>query len=101
MEGCPVEGGPNNSRSPDGATDSRTTTAGSFLALCYHLVIGAKDRRPLLTSEVAPRIHDYLGGIMRGKNGIPIILGVFDAADRRRRSPICSAGATSADLIEP
>ncbi|MHB9134630.1 MAG: IS200/IS605 family transposase [Armatimonadota bacterium] len=49
--------------------------AGSFAALYYHLVFSTKDRRPWLTPDIAPRVHEYLGGVMRGIGGISLIVG--------------------------
>ena len=49
--------------------------SGSFTALFYHIVFSTKDRRPLLHRETAPRIHEYLGGIMLGMGGISIKVG--------------------------
>jgi len=49
--------------------------AGSFAALYYHIVFSTKDRRPLLPPDIAPRIHQYFGGAIRGIDGIPVIVG--------------------------
>lgn len=49
--------------------------SGSYASLYYHLVFSTQERRRLLTPEIAPRIHDYLGGIIRGKKGIPLLIG--------------------------
>jgi len=49
--------------------------SGTYTSLYYHLVFSTKNRQNLLTSEVTPRIYDYIGGIIREINGIPIILG--------------------------
>jgi len=48
---------------------------GSFAKLYYHLVFSTKDRLPLLTPDIAPRIHEYLGGLMREIGGSSIITG--------------------------
>lgn len=49
--------------------------AGSFAALYYHLVFSTKDRRLLLQPDIAPRIHEYIGGIIHGLGGNSIIVG--------------------------
>src|SRR5262245_22038175 len=42
----------------------------SHTNLLYHLVFGTKGRRPFITKEVKPRLHEYLGGTVRGLGGI-------------------------------
>jgi REP element-mobilizing transposase RayT len=47
--------------------------------LVYHLVYGTKDRLPLITKELRPRLHRYLGGLVKGLHGTPLeINGTFD-----------------------
>lgn len=36
----------------------------------YHIVFGTKGRLPLITNELKPRLHEYLGGTVRGLDGI-------------------------------
>ncbi len=48
---------------------------GSYAALYYHLVFSTKNRLPLLTPDIAPRVHEYLGGTMREIGGSSIIVG--------------------------
>jgi len=43
--------------------------AGTFTALCCHIVFSTKDRRPMITSDIKPRLLDYIGGVIRGENG--------------------------------
>ncbi|MCP4592287.1 MAG: IS200/IS605 family transposase [bacterium] len=49
--------------------------AQSYCNLLYHLVFGTKERRPWLADQVRPRIHEYLGGVIRGEGGIPLAIG--------------------------
>ncbi len=51
----------------------------TYLSLHYHLVFGTKDRRPLIRPAWQPRLHEYLGGTVRGLGGIP--QGVGGMAD--------------------
>src|SRR5215831_15892755 len=44
----------------------------SYTNLLYHLVFGTKDRLPLITRELRPRLHDYLGGMVNGLHGTPL-----------------------------
>jgi len=49
--------------------------AGSFASLYYHLVFSTKDRRRLITPDIAPRIYEYIGGIIRAKLGVSMLIG--------------------------
>ena len=51
----------------------------TFLSLHYHLVFSTKQRRPLITDDLLPRLHDYLGGTVNGLGGIS--QGVGGVAD--------------------
>jgi REP element-mobilizing transposase RayT len=51
------------------------SVSGSYTSLHYHIVFSVKDRRPLLTPEIAPRVCEYIAGIVRRINGVPIIDG--------------------------
>jgi putative transposase len=48
-------------------------------SLHYHLIFATKDRQPLLAPEWRSRLHDYLGGSVRGLGGVP--QGVGGVAD--------------------
>lgn len=51
----------------------------SYTNLIYHVVFSTKERRPLITPERQERLHDYLGGTIRGLGGISLgINGVED-----------------------
>lgn len=41
----------------------------SFTSLTVHVIFSTKDRRPLITPEIAARLYDYVGGIVRNLNG--------------------------------
>ncbi len=45
----------------------------------YHIIFSTKDRRPLITDDFQPRLYDYIGGIIRGTDGIS--LGINGAED--------------------
>jgi len=47
----------------------------SFVCLHCHIVFSTKNRKPWITSELAPRLHDYIGGIIRGVGGLLISAG--------------------------
>lgn len=47
----------------------------TFTQLHYHIVFGTKNREPLVTPDIRDRVWDYLGGIVRGEGGVPILVG--------------------------
>jgi REP element-mobilizing transposase RayT len=50
----------------------------SYTCLRDHLVFSTKDRKPTITPEIRSRLWEYLGGIVRAQNGIPIQIGGTD-----------------------
>ena len=40
-----------------------------------HLVFGVKNRSPLLTPDITPRVYAYIGGILRDMKGAARIIG--------------------------
>ena len=51
----------------------------SYTNLLYHIVYATKERAPLITKTLRPRLHEYLGGTVRGLGGIAI--DISGAAD--------------------
>ncbi len=51
----------------------------TYLSLHYHLVFSTKNREALITPAWRARLHDYLGGTVRGLGGHPE--GVGGVAD--------------------
>ncbi len=49
--------------------------ASTFASVYYHVIFSTKDRYPYIADDVAPRLHGYIGGILRGEKGIPIAIG--------------------------
>ena len=47
--------------------------------LLYHVVFATKNREPLISKEWRDRLHEYLGGAVRGLDGVP--QGVGGVAD--------------------
>jgi REP element-mobilizing transposase RayT len=47
----------------------------SYTCLHYHFVFSTKNRAPLITLEIEPRLWEYLGGTIKGLKGIPIQIG--------------------------
>jgi len=46
----------------------------SYCNLLYHIVFSTKGREPWLKKTLRPRIHQYLGGAIKGAGGIPLII---------------------------
>jgi putative transposase len=47
----------------------------TFFSLHYHIVFSTKERRPFIKMEWRPRLHSYLGGMIRGMNGVAHTVG--------------------------
>jgi putative transposase len=50
----------------------------TFTCLHYHLVFATKNRVRSITPAIKSRLHEYLGGVVRGANGTPIQIGGTD-----------------------
>jgi REP element-mobilizing transposase RayT len=48
---------------------------GTHHQLLYHLVFSTKNRKPYLQSETRAKVFEYLGGTVKGLEGIPLIVG--------------------------
>lgn len=44
----------------------------TYTNLLYHLVFSTKERRPLIRPEFSERLHEYIGGTLRGLGGIAL-----------------------------
>src|SRR5437867_108831 len=47
----------------------------TFLSLHYHIVFSTKERRLFIKPAWRSKLHEYLGGTVRGLDGIPEIVG--------------------------
>jgi REP element-mobilizing transposase RayT len=47
----------------------------TFLSLHYHIVFSTKERCPFLRETWRDKMHEYLGGTVRGLGGIPEAIG--------------------------
>ena len=47
----------------------------TFLSLHYHIIFSTKERRLWIAPEWRGRFHEYLGGTVRGLEGIPQAIG--------------------------
>jgi REP element-mobilizing transposase RayT len=51
----------------------------SYTNLLYHIVYATRERAPLITNTLRPRLHEYLGGTVRGLGGVALeVNGVAD-----------------------
>ena len=47
----------------------------TYSNLLFHIVFSTKDRLPLITSSLRPRLYEYMGGTIRGLGGCLIEIG--------------------------
>jgi REP element-mobilizing transposase RayT len=47
----------------------------TYYSLHYHWVCSTKERRPFIQPDWRPRLHEYLGGTIRGLVGMPLKIG--------------------------
>ena len=47
----------------------------TFLSLHYHIVFSTKERRPFIRAGWRPRLHEYIGGTIRGLEGVAEAIG--------------------------
>jgi putative transposase len=55
--------------------ENHTSMPSTHLSLHYHLVFSTKNREAWFTLEHRERVHRYLGGIIRGMNGVAHAVG--------------------------
>jgi REP element-mobilizing transposase RayT len=46
----------------------------SFASLLVHIILSTKNRLPDLSTELACRLFPYMGGIVRERKGVPLII---------------------------
>ena len=47
----------------------------THLSLHFHVIFATKDHEPFLAKEWRPRLHAYMGGILRNEHAVPEIVG--------------------------
>src|SRR5213595_2218522 len=50
----------------------------TYLSLHYHIVFATKARQPWIAPSWSARLHEYLGGTVRGLDGVPEAIGGVD-----------------------
>src|SRR5262249_52946283 len=56
-------------QSPVGATHDRGNMAHTYTYLATHLIFSTKDRLPVLTTDVKPRLWAYMNGVIQKIGG--------------------------------
>jgi putative transposase len=46
----------------------------SYVNLLYHVVFSTKDREPLISEALQPRLYEYIGGIVRKQGGVALAI---------------------------
>jgi len=49
--------------------------AGTYTKLLYHIIFSTKDREPLITPHLRENLYPYIGGIIRGQEGVLQAIG--------------------------
>ena len=47
----------------------------TYHSIHFHLVFATKNREPLIRADWRPRLHEYLGGTIKGLGGVPEAIG--------------------------
>ena len=69
----------------------------SFTSLNYHLVFSTKYRKPVVDETIRERLYEYIGGIIRAKEGI--LLDIGGVADHIHILAGCSPKMAVADWV--
>jgi REP element-mobilizing transposase RayT len=71
--------------------------ASTYLSLYYHLVFSTKNRAPIIDAAWRSRLHEYLGGTVRGLGGVSD--GVGGVADHVHLLASFRASEPLADIV--
>jgi len=47
----------------------------SFASLHVHIIFSTKSRAPLISGDLAPRLYEYIGGIVRARGSVLVAAG--------------------------
>jgi len=50
---------------------------GTYSQLLFHIVFSTKDREPSITPEIQERLYEFIGGIIRDKDGVSDTIAVL------------------------
>lgn len=48
---------------------------GTYSQILLHIVFSTRERAPWITSDIAPRLYSYMGGIVRAEKGVLYDIG--------------------------
>jgi len=69
----------------------------SFTKLSYHIVFGTRYRKPVISESIQENLYEYIGGIVRSKQGALVELG--GVADHVHILARLSASVAVADVV--
>lgn len=69
----------------------------SHTCLYYHIIFATHDRRPLITADLRNRLYEYIGGIVKSRDGKLVAIG--GAADHVHLLVSLTAKENVADLL--
>jgi putative transposase len=73
----------------------------SFTDLKYHVIVGTKDRAPLIEPDLKQRLYDYMGGVLREEGGRLLAAGgVEDHAHMLVQLPATLAVADALRVVK-
>lgn len=68
--------GKNAAGAPAGAREtSQSHMPSTHLSLNYHLIFSTKHRETWIAASWGDRLHEYMGGIIKGLKGVPLAVG--------------------------
>jgi REP element-mobilizing transposase RayT len=62
-------------KAPQGRPKGRRSMSGTYANLLCHVIFSTKNRYPLITNAIQNDLHAYMGGIIREREGIGLIVG--------------------------
>lgn len=48
---------------------------GTYSQILLHIVFSTKKRQPWITTDIAERLHPYIGGVVRSGKGVLLAIG--------------------------
>ena len=69
----------------------------SYTNLNYHIVFSTKERRPFMTPQILPRVSQYVGGVIRNLEGVP--LAVNGMANHLHIATVATPKIAISDLL--
>jgi putative transposase len=64
-----------NAKPQRGDTPPEAIVPQSLASLHVHIIFSTKNREPYITPELMPRLHAYMGGVVREIGSVPVCIG--------------------------